>query len=146
MIIRGGIMEVIGENTKKLIDSHFDNYSITSPLIILGSDERSKSEILQYICEKFGFGITNSDFLAEALLESIKTGGKKHNAIDKITDTALVINEIDFFKERHVLQSELVWFMLKCRCPVVLAVKSYDDFSWEMRKFIGEGKIIDADA
>ncbi len=133
--------KIVGK-IKEMIDIHFKNRLEASPLIILGNDDQMKSEILQYICDKYDFQVTSSSYLAESLLESVKTAGKNHNTIDRITETALVINDVDFFKKRTNLQRELVWFMLKVRCPIVLAVTSYEDFSWEMRRFIGEGKII----
>ncbi len=74
----------------------------------------------------------------------------EHMANPKQTDAelyesiepALVIDEMDFFKNRECLQKELLWLILKCRYPVVLTLNCYEVFSPDMRRLISESHLV----
>ena len=59
-----------------------------------------------------------------------------------INRPALVINYLDDFGGREVVQSILEKVLLRSRNPVILAMKSYKYLSYDLRAIIAEGTVI----
>ena len=135
-------MEILTPNQQTKLDEFLRNRTDNSPLVIVSSDDIARTQLLEEICSKQGWQIISSlDLISNIILECSKNNIRQFRK-ELISRPALVINNLDDFSGREVVQSILEKVLLRSRNPVILAMKSYKGLSYDLRAIIAEGTVI----
>lgn len=135
-------MEILTPNQQTMLDEFLRNRADNSPLIIMSSDDISRTQLLEEICSKHGWQIISSlDLISKIILECSRNNIRQFRK-ELISRPALVINNLDDFSGREVVQSIFEKILLRSHNPVILAMKSYKGLSYDLRAIIAEGTVI----
>lgn len=124
------------------IEEFFKNAEENSPLVIIGSNDSKRNDLLNKICTKFGWEIFNGLELLSDIIESLQGNNIVKLRKELINRPALVINELDFFKGKETLEWHLEKIILRCRNPVILVMESYEGFSRDIRAIVADSNVI----
>ena len=135
-------MEILTPNQQTMLDEFLRNRTDNSPLVIVSSDDIARTQLLEEICSKHGWQIISSlDLISKIILECSRNNIRQFRK-ELISRPALVINNLDDFCGREVVQSILEKVLLRSCNPVILAMKSYKGLSYDLRAIIAEGTVI----
>lgn len=135
-------MEILTPNQQTMLDEFLRNRADNSPLVIVSSDDIARTQLLEEICSKHGWQIINSlDLISNIILEYSKNNIRQFRK-ELISRPALVINNLDDFSGREVVQSIFEKILLRSHNPVILSMKSYKGLSYDLRAIIAEGTVI----
>ena len=126
----------------KAIEEYLKNPNSNYPLVIISTNEFFRNYLLDQICEKQHWKIISAQDLANDIIQSRQRNSFEILSEQLVSQPALIISELDFFKHRELTQRDLTKIILKCRNPVVLTAKSVDGFSYDIREILSHSTII----
>ncbi len=113
-----------------------------SPLVIIGNSQPERSRVLEEICRSKGWEVTDSYEIMEYILKNMAHNRSTWNNWITYCEPALIVDNLDVFKNRPTFESELERLILKCRTPVVLSMDSYEGLSFGLRSIVAEAVVI----
>ena len=135
-------MDILNLEQKNKISDFLNNPNETYALVIIGPSNSARYYLLNEICQKYGWKITEGIDLACDIIDSFANNNITKYRKKVINQPALVINELDFFKEKENLQRHLEKIILTCRNPVILTMESYEDFAYDIRAIVADSTVI----
>lgn len=135
-------MEILKPEQMDKIEEFLKNQRDNSPLVIIGPNDFKRKDLLNKICTKFDWQIINSLDLITDIIGSFQGNNTVKLRKELISRPALVINDLDLFKEKETLQWHLEKMILRCRNPVILVMESHEGFSHDIRAIVADATVI----
>ena len=135
-------MEILKPEQMDKIEEFLKNQRDNSPLVIIGPNDFKRKDLLNKICTKFDWQIINSLDLITDIIGSFQGNNTVKLRKELISRPALVINDLDLFKEKETLQWHLEKMILRCRNPVILVMESHEGFSHDIRAIVADSTVI----
>ncbi len=128
--------ELLTPEQLKSIDLFVKNPIEKPPLVIIAKSDFKRKAVIEYICSKYDWQITwGLDLLSDII--NYKTANKLPELEEKIMNqSALVIDELDYFKCDNTIQHHLASIIYKYNNPIVLTLKDKNIFSNDIKEII----------
>lgn len=136
------IRDLLGSEQFSLMDLFLNNPIENPHLVIIGKSTYKRKAVIKYICSKHDWKITWGLELLGDIIGRMDINKLPEVENEIMNQSALVIDDLDFFKCDKTIQHHLASIIHKYNKPIVLALENQNVFSEEIKNIIDDSLII----